>query len=132
VRELDILPPENLVPGSGLLLRGPYSLQAVYTLGPGDVLLLQGKIFAAAADYRDPQGQALTLIVAPYADATSAQDAFNHLRRHLDPYLQVLTETGSAFVFKDFQGRFGLAARRGTRLVMQVKLARQPAAAPEE
>ena len=45
------------MPGSGLLLRGPYSLQAVYTLGDDDVLLLAGRIFAAAAAYRDESGR---------------------------------------------------------------------------
>ena len=49
VRELDILPAAGQVPGTALLLRGPYSLQSVYTLGAGDVLLLGGRIFAAAA-----------------------------------------------------------------------------------
>ena len=43
VRELDILPAANQVPGTALLLRGPYSLQSVYTLGAGDILLLGGQ-----------------------------------------------------------------------------------------
>ncbi len=126
VRELDALPAADLVSGSGLLLRGPYSLQAVYTLGEGDVLLLAGGRFAAAAVYRDGAGSSHTLIVAPYADATSAARAFDNLRRNLDPYHKVLETGGDFFVFQDFQNLFGRAELRGQRIMIWVKLARRP------
>jgi len=126
VRELDILPAENRVPGSALLLRGPYSLQAVYTLGDGDVLLLEGKRFAAAAAYRGGEGPAHTLIVVPYPDAAFAGRAFDNLRRHLDPYLQILAAGDDHFDFKDFQNLYGRAELRGQRIVIRVKLAHLP------
>jgi hypothetical protein len=90
VRELDILPAADQVPGTAVLIRGPYSLQAVYTLGEGDILLLGGKIFAAAAAYREPAGAGYTMIVAPYPDAALARGAFANLRGHLDRYIQVV------------------------------------------
>jgi hypothetical protein len=126
VRELDILPAENMVPGTALLLRGPYSLQAVYTLGAGDILLLGSRIFAAAAAYREPAGAGYTMIVAPYADVELARAAFDNLRRHLDRYIQVLGEGSVFFNFKDFQNDFGRAEIKGNRLVILVKMGQRP------
>jgi hypothetical protein len=126
VHELDILPAENQVPGTALLLRGPYSLQSVYTLGAGDILLLGGKIFAAAAVYRQASGQNYTLIAAPYADAVLARTAFANLRRNLDHYLQVLGAGADFFNFKDFQNYFGRAEIRGNKIVILAKLSHQP------
>jgi len=131
VRELDILPAADQVPGSGLLLRGPYSLQAVYTLGDDDVLLLAGRIFAAAAAYRDGSGRGYTLIVAPYADAAAAGRAFANLRRNLDPYHKVLETGGDYFVFQDFQDLFGVAEVRDRSIEVRVKLAQRPPRPPE-
>jgi len=126
VRELDILPQTDQVPGSGLLLRGPYSLQALYTLGEGDMLQLNGRIFAAAAAYRAGAGPGHTLIVAPYADAVTAAGAFANLRRNLDPYHKVLEAGDDFFVFQDFQNLFGVATVRDRRIEVRVKLAQRP------
>ncbi|MFH2107624.1 MAG: DUF6599 family protein [Chrysiogenia bacterium] len=126
VRELDILPAENQVPGSALLLRGPYSLQSVYTLGQGDILLLGGKIFAAAAAYHEASGPGHTMIVVPYADAALARAAFVNLRQNFDPYHQVLGAGADFFVFKDFQNYFGRAEIRENMIVILVKLSQQP------
>jgi len=126
VRELDVLPAAGQVPGSGLLLRGPYSLQAVFTLGEGDVLQLDGKTFAAAAVYREADGTNYTLIIVPYGDADRARAAFANLRLHLDPYLQVQEEGDDFIVFKDFQNLFGRAELSGQRIAIRVKLAVKP------
>lgn len=126
VHELDILSAANRVPGTELLLRGPYSLQSVYTLGAGDVLLLGGKTFAAAAVYREASGQSYTMIMAPYADGVLAHSAFANLRRNLDSYLQVLGGGADFFNFKDFQNLFGRAEIRGKEIVILVKLTQQP------
>ncbi len=126
VRELNILPAAGQVPGSGLLLRGPYSLQALFTLGDGDVLQLNGLIFAAAAVYCDEAGSSHTLIVAPYADDAAAARTFASLRRSLDPYHKVLEAGADFFVFQDFQSLFGVAEVRGRRIEIRVKLAQRP------
>jgi hypothetical protein len=126
VRELDILPAAGQVPGSALLLRGPYSLQSVYTLGTGDVMQLGGRIFAAAAVYREASGQSYTMIAVPYADAAGARAAFASLRRNLDSYLQVLGAGTDFFVFKDFQNFFGRAEIGGNKIIVLVKLAQRP------
>ncbi|MBN2399708.1 MAG: hypothetical protein JXI33_05135 [Candidatus Aminicenantes bacterium] len=126
VRELDILPAANQVPKTARLLRGPYSLQAVYTLGEGDVLRLGGEIFAAAAEYREPTGAAYTMIVVPYPEAALTRAAFDNLRGHLDRYIHVVGEGTDFFNFKDFQNDFGRAEIRENRLVIMVKLAQLP------
>jgi len=126
VTELDILPVANRVPGSALLLRGPYSLQSIYTFGAGDILLLAGKTFAAAAVYREASGASFTMIVAPYGDDASARAAFANLRRNLDRYIQVVGDGADFFIFKDFQNQFGRAEVSGRKLVILVKLDQQP------
>lgn len=47
------LPLANLIPGSERLIRGPYSLQTIYTFGEGDIFQLQGQLFGVVANYRD-------------------------------------------------------------------------------
>ncbi len=131
VCELDVLPAANQVPGSSLLLRGPYSLQAVYTLGDGDILMLEGRRFAASAVYRDEAGAGHTLIVAPYADAAFAARAFDNLRRSLDPYHKVLEAGGDFFVFQDFQNLFGVVEVHGQRIEIRVKLTQMPVRRPK-
>ncbi len=128
VDQLDVLPRGGMVPGSALLLRGPYSLQAVYTLGDGDVLLLEGKRFAASASYRDEEGGTHVLIVAPYEDEATAARAFAALAGGLDPYLQVVEKADGRFVFRDFQGLFGSAEKHGPRIEVRVRLAQRPRA----
>jgi hypothetical protein len=126
VSELAILPAADMVPGTALLLRGPYSLQAVYTLGEGDILLLGGKTFAAAAAYREPTGAGYTMIVAPYGDDVLARAAFDNLRRNLDRLIQVTGGGDDFFNFKDFQNDFGRAGIKGNRLVILVKMGQRP------
>jgi len=126
VRELDVLPAADQVPGTAMLLRGPYSLQALYTLGDGDILQLGGKLFAAAAVYREAAGADYTMIVAPYPDAARARAAFDNLRGHLDRYIQVVGTGPDFFNFKDFQNDFGRAEVRENRLKIMVKMAQRP------
>ncbi|MBN2344952.1 MAG: hypothetical protein JXO51_01085 [Candidatus Aminicenantes bacterium] len=126
VPELDLLPAEGRVPGSVLLLRGPYSLQSVYTLGEGDILRLEGRRFAAAAGYRDETGAAYTRIVATYEDAALAGAVFASLRSGLDPYHEVLEAGDDHFLFRDFQGLFGAAEVRARAIEIRVKMPRRP------
>lgn len=104
---LSILPRQNRVNGSELLIRGYYSLQSIYTLGEGDVLLLKNKIFGAAAEYKDDKGDTYRRIVVRYPDETYAQEAFSHLRANLDSYIQVLENRENFLSFKDYRGKYG-------------------------
>lgn len=122
---LERLPRDGLVPGSARLIRGPFALQSIVTLGEGDILLLDGRLTAVAADYPG-EGGPWTLLLVSYPDEAASASAFAHLRANLDSYLEVVREGGSGFVFRDFKGRFGAAERRGPGLAVRLNLARLP------
>jgi hypothetical protein len=124
------LPAAGRVPGSERLIRGPYSLQALYTLGPGDILQLGGSIVGVAADYSAGssvgEGMAETLIHVPYPDQEQAGKAFAHLAAALDPSLEVLHEAPGQLAFRDFAGRYGQVRLDGAVIEIRVNLAEAP------
>jgi hypothetical protein len=124
-RDLDRLPAEGQVAGSARLIRGPYGLQSIVTLGEGDILLLGQKKMAVAADYRSAEGP-WTLILVPYFEEAAAKAALAHLRDNLDPYLEVVRERTGGFVFKDFKNRFGQVRLTGSVLEIRLNLVRPP------
>ncbi|MBN1212643.1 MAG: hypothetical protein JXA92_08705 [candidate division Zixibacteria bacterium] len=103
----DLLPKENLVPGSELLLRGQYALQPIYTFGAGDIFQLKGEIFGISGSYRIDSVESFTLIIIPYPDNKAAASAFNHVLNNLDPYLEITDKLKDRFIFKDYRDRFG-------------------------
>jgi len=119
-----VLPAENRIDGSELLLRGPVSLQSLITLGDGDILGLGGRIFAPAADYGDMDGSTFTRIVVPYSDATEARRTLDRLKACLDPTLSVTSRSPGGFAFKDYQGRFGSVLLQGSTLTIELNRAR--------
>jgi hypothetical protein len=127
VEALKLLPQANLVKDSARLIRGPYALQAIYTLGEGDVLQLARKVTAVAGSYETPGGR-YTLIQADYANAASAAAAFDHLRRNLDSYLKVVDKSEKALVFRDYDGKYGRISFAGPRLSIAIRLSQKPPA----
>ena len=125
VGALKMLPQANLVKDSLRLIRGPYALQAIYTLGEGDVLQLGRKVTAVAGNYETPGGR-YTLVLADYANAAEAAAAFDHLRRNLDSYLKVVDKSEMALVFRDYDGKYGRISCAGPRLSVTVRLAQKP------
>jgi hypothetical protein len=123
--ELQTLPREGMVPGSARLVRGAYGLQAVYTLGEGDILLLERKLTAATADYTSPKG-AYTLILATYSDPAQARRAFDYLKKNLDRYLKIIDQKPDRLVFEDYSKKYGFVSVVGKRLEARVKLAQRP------
>jgi hypothetical protein len=122
VSQLALLPSEGRVEGSLRLIRGPFGLHAIYSLGEGDVLLLKDRVTAVAADYRGPGGNHTTRILVPYPTGQAARDAFRHLRDHLDPYLKVGQKTTGCIAFEDFKKKFGVIRLQGKRLDIRVNL----------
>lgn len=120
------LPTAGRVPGSERVIRGPFTLEAIYTLGENDILSLGGRLTAVAAAYRDPSGGTWTQIEVPYPDAGAAQAAFAHLASNLDPYLRVLASSPSRLVFSDYADRYGEVARQGAAIHIRVNLAEKP------
>jgi hypothetical protein len=125
-----LLPGENREPGSELLFRGPFSLQAIYTLGEGDILLLGNKIFGVTAQYTykktgaKPGAPAETYnyLLVRYPDGVYAQKAFSHLKANLDSYIQVLESHKDRFTFKDYREKFGQVSLKGDLLHLEVNL----------
>lgn len=104
-----LLPLENRVPGSELLVRGYYSMQSIYTLGEGDILLLKNKIFGITAEYKDQHGGTYNRLVVRYPDEAYARQAFSYLRANLDSYIRVLENESreNSFSFKDYRDKYG-------------------------
>ena len=123
---LDLLPRRNQVDGSVRLIRGPYALQPIYTLGDGDMLLLGGKLTALAANYKDPALGAYTLLAAVYPDPPAARNALQHILSNLDRYLKVVDKGPSRLIFKDYENKFGTVSVSGTRLDIRLHLQKAP------
>jgi hypothetical protein len=123
---LDVLPAAGLVPGSARVIRGPVSLQALYTLGDGDILQLGGKITGAAGDYRDAAG-ATTRVIVDYPTPAAVAGAFKHLAANLDSYLKPTSTTDSKLVFQDYEKKFGVVTVAGRRLQVRLHLTKPPA-----
>jgi hypothetical protein len=119
---LNRLPAENRIPGSERLIRGPYGLQPYFTFGEGDVLQLDGKIFAALAEYTAADGSKYSRLIIPYPDGSAAAAALVYLRANLDPYLNVVETSPSGFAFIDFQKKYGTVALAGNVLDIRFKM----------
>jgi len=126
---LNLLPAEGLVLGSEVVVRGPYSLQSVFTLGEGDILQLQGERCGIAADYKTEREGSFTRLTVAYGRPEVAQAAFKHLLQGLDSQLQVLRRNDHAAVFRDFNGQFGCATAKDDKLDIRLHLVREPGAA---
>jgi hypothetical protein len=124
---LAALPRDGLVAGSERLIRGPFGLQAVVTLGEGDVLRLQENgATAVAGEYLDATGARFSRIVADYSTVAAAGDAFATVRDTLDPYLTPIERSDVRLVFRDHVGHFGVVSRSGTRIVVLANLPAAP------
>jgi hypothetical protein len=122
---LDVLPAAGMVPGSARVIRGPVSLQALYTLGDGDILQLGGKITGAAGDYKDAAGST-TRIIVDYPTPAAVGAAFAHLKGNLDTYLKPTTATDTKLVFQDYEKKFGVVTVAGRRLQVRLHLTKPP------
>ena len=127
VPALDALPKAGLVAGSERVLRGGFGLQAIYTLGDGDMLQLVGRITAVAGEYRDAVLGPHARIVADYPTPAAAASALEHIRANLDSYLKTTATTDTRLVFQDFEKKFGVVTATGRRLEVVVRLAKPPA-----
>lgn len=122
VQLLKILPEENLVPGSELIIRGMYGLQPIYTFGDGDILQLKGKTFGVVGNYLDSSKTEYTKLFFIYLNNSSAKSAFENLVTNLDPYLKILEQTPGRLLFKDYQNKFGRANLIGNQIQIDIHL----------
>jgi len=122
----EILPKEGLKTNSERIIRGPLTLQSIYTFGNRDILNLKGKIFGVVADYEIESGQRFTKIMITYPDSQKAQQAFLYLQTNLDPYLKLLNKDNQTLVFGDFRQKYGSATRFENVLILKVHLNNPP------
>ena len=119
---LERLPAEYRVAGSERLIRGPYGLQPYFTFGEGDILQLNGKIYAALAEYGGADGSKYNRLIVPYPDPAAAASALEFLRANLDTYLKIVETTAAGFSFVDFQKKYGTVALDGSILDIRFKM----------
>ncbi len=119
---------EGLVPGSELIVRGPFSLSEVYTLGEGDILSLYGTTFGWYADFQTDRDGRHSLLLVPYENASTATQAYHHLQSHLDPKLAVIQNNDHQFIFRDFNKEYGLVSLEGNQLEIKLHLTAAPIA----
>jgi hypothetical protein len=120
------LPEENRIEGSGRIIRGPYSLQSLYTFGEGDILQLGDRIFGIAARYREAGNGDFIHILIPYPDSDAAKQAFMNLISNLDPYLTMLQKDGKSLLFEDYKDEFGFVRLDQNVLDIKVNLEKKP------
>ncbi|HEX9972044.1 MAG TPA: DUF6599 family protein [bacterium] len=126
VKIFDDLPKDGLIPGSELIVRGPYALQPIYTFGDGDILQLQGEIFGVTADYRDSDHKTYSKLVIKYPTKVAALSAFQNLAKNLDSYSTILSQSETGFIFKDFQKKYGEVKLSNSKLEIHFKLSQKP------
>ncbi|MFH1278084.1 MAG: DUF6599 family protein [Candidatus Eisenbacteria bacterium] len=119
---MNYMPLQDRMPGSERFVCGPLSLQSIATLGDGDILLLGGDVYGAAARYKKGVGPAHTLVRIPYPGPGRATEAFANLAENLDPYLTVVDQEEKKLVFREHDGRYGVARRFGRRIDVKLHL----------
>ncbi len=124
----DVLPTQGRVPDSERIIRGPFTLQAITTLGDGDVLELGGGVTAVAADYDTGKDRMITRVVAVYPSPADAGAALHNLEENLDPYLEAVASGATRLVWRDHSGEFGEARLDGSRLDLVLNLKEEPQA----
>ena len=126
VKILDILPKENLVSGSELLIRGHYGLQPIYTFGEGDILQLKGETYAVVGDYKGENSGSYKRIIIRYKNSEDALLTYQNLLTNLDPYLKILEHWEAGFIFKDYQDKFGQVNLNKNIINIKIKLNEKP------
>ena len=127
VEVLATLPREALVAGSERVVRGPFALQALVTLGDGDVLQLAASgTTAVAGEYTGAGGPRFVRLLASYPSAAAAAAALASVHDRLDPYLTTVERAERRLVFRDHAGRFGAVTVDGARLEVLANLAAAP------
>ena len=111
------LPDSGRVSGSERLIRGPVGLQPFYTLGEGDILQLNGKIFGVLADYQSGNGVRYSRLIVSYPSPDMAAAVLKNLGENHDPYMTLFIDNDpDGFGFSDFQKKFGQVRRRNAQL----------------
>ncbi|MCX5800187.1 MAG: hypothetical protein NTX17_02190 [Candidatus Eisenbacteria bacterium] len=123
---LSRLPEKDFISGSGLIFRGPYALQSIFTFGSGDVLQLRGNVFGVTGDYAGPEGGVYTRLLILYPEPKAALSAFENLSNNLDPYLEVVSRLENGFTFRDYRDKFGTVELKNDVMEIKINLPEKP------
>ncbi len=114
--------PAGRIPGSELLVAGPYSLQMVYTLAEGDVLQLGGRVTGVCVELEDAVQGKRTFLRIDYPDTAAAAAAFENIKNNLDEYLTRIEAGSDTLTFQDYQGKFGRVVRNKKNIEIELHL----------
>lgn len=125
VELLDRLPRDGFQSGTARIIRGPYALAPIVTLGQGDVLQMAGRIWGVLGRYTDQYDSTFTHIEVYYPDPERAGAAFNHLVQNLDEYLTIIDKEPKSFTYSDWQDRFGHVTVQDSVMLLNVNMFKQ-------
>ena len=121
----NVLPTENKITGSEMIMAGPYALQPIFTFGEGNILGLSDSLYAVAADYGSDSNRTTRLII-DYKTVDRAAKIFENLKRNLDPYLKIVMEKENSFVIADYYDQFDLIVRDNNLISIHLHLTENP------
>ena len=101
-------------------------MQPIYTLGEGDILQLDGKIFGVVANYKSNEDGEYTQIIILYPENDKALNVFKNLNANLDPYLKVIKKNSKGFVFEDYQKKYGKISLIDSKILIMIHLINKP------
>lgn len=120
------LPAKDRIEGSERIIRGPFTLERIFLLGPGDMLQLSEKVTAHAADYNDANDETYSRVAAIYSGNGEARAAFDHFCENLDANIEPLHRDDETLIFKDYSNRFGSLELQDNRIDLIVNKASNP------
>ena len=118
----DLLPQKGLVENSIRIIRGPFTLQAIYTLGEGDILLFDGVTTGIAADYLSAGDEYFSVILVDYPDENKALKVLENIKTNLNRYLKIINWDKELFVLKDYEEKYVVGKIKKNRLEIRVNL----------
>ena len=104
------------------IIRGPFTLQAIYTLGEGDILLFDGVTTGIAADYLSAGDEYFSVILVDYPDENKALKVLENIKTNLNRYLKIINWDKELFVLKDYEEKYVVGKIKKNRLEIRVNL----------
>ncbi len=121
----NLLPRENLIPGTETMFRGPEGLKRVLPFMEGDALQLRNYRWAIAADYGDESGRPIMRrVFATYPVKESAALVFESLKQALASRFVIAHESPASFGYTDGKGVSGAVRTDGKTVEVSSSLTR--------
>ena len=118
----DLISQKGLVKNSIRIIRGPFTLQAIYSLGEGDILLLDGKITGVAADYITTEDEHYSVIFVDYPDESYALTVLENIKTNLNQYFKIINWEEDKFVLRDYEEKYVVGKIRKNHIQIKFNL----------